>query len=299
MLQEATPFVELDEKRSEVVANLIKTSHEKFMDVNSVLPWEKGIDRHKYPKDPTHSWIYGTKWWDQLTEEQRLETLWHETARDCSMFIALETSIPPLYVGHINRYGKTLTKELYEYLMIFSKEEIVHTLMFQRYLKEAGLRIFRPPEGIFELLVEKMPKMHPVAGMLCTVVVELAAELAALAATQGNNIEPVTAELFYQHHVEEARHIAFGRLIGDAYFETAPEAEAEEIRNVVRGLLARLIPQFTYNPEIAEHTSFRFPISPDDKAAIEAVRNSEANKELNKKRWAPLFAWLAKNKIIE
>jgi hypothetical protein len=66
------------------------------------------------------------------------------------------------------------------------------------------------------------------------------------------------------------------------------------MRQMMRGLMARLVPQFTYNPEIARHTSFAFPIACDDQAAIDAVRNSEASRLLNEKRFAPLFAWLRK-----
>ena len=288
------PPVILSGRRAEVVAGLIKASYDKYMDVNTVVAWDKGLDRSMSPKDPAQSWIYGTRWWDQLTEEQRVEVLWQETARDASMFIALETTLPPLYVGYINRFGDALPRDIYEYLMIFSKEEIVHTLSFQRYLKMAGLPVYRPAEGIFELMVQKCPTMHPAVGMLSTVILELVAELAAMYATSGDDIEPRTVEMFHQHHIEESRHIAFGRMIGEAYFESATVDEAKEMRTFVAGLVARLIPQFTFNPEIAEHTSFVYPIDPNDKAAIEEVRNSPANRALNEKRFAPLYSWLDK-----
>ena len=63
---------------------------------------------------------------------------------------------------------------------------------------------------------------------------------------------------------------------------------------MMRGLMARLVPQFTYNPEIARHTSFAFPIACDDADAIAAVRESERSRALNEKRFAPLYAWLRK-----
>jgi hypothetical protein len=291
------PPVVLAGRRAEVVAGLIKTSYDKYMDVNTVVSWDKGLDRKMLPKDPTQSWIYGTRWWDQLDEAQRLEVLWQETARDASMFIALETTLPPLFVGYINRYGDAMPRDMYEYLMIFSKEEIIHTLAFQRYLKLAGLPVYRPADGIFELMVDKAPTMHPVAGMLATVILELVAELAAMYATSGGGIEPRTVEMFHQHHVEESRHIAFGRMVGEAYFESAPAAEAAEMRGFLKGLMARLIPQFTFNPEIAEHTSFQYPIAPTDLDAIAEVRNSPNNCALNEKRFAPLYSWLSKLQV--
>jgi len=112
--------------------------------------------------------------------------------------------------------------------------------------------------------------------------------------SQDDVVDTLTRRMFYEHHMEEARHIAFGRWVGESFFEHAPATSAAQMRQMMRGLMARLVPQFTYNPEIARHTSFAFPIACDDQAAIDAVRNSEASRLLNEIRFAPLFAWLRK-----
>jgi len=51
---------------------------------------------------------------------------------------------------------------------------------------------------------------------------------------------------------------------------------------------------FTYNPEIARHTSFEFPIAVDDKAKIEEVWRSAHNARLNAMRFAEIYAWVDK-----
>jgi len=298
-MSDATPLVALTAKSSLAVANLIAASHERPMDLKSVLPWDRGVDRSLAPKHPDQCWIYGTAHYDALAPAQRQELLWLEIARDVSMFISLEQTIPPLYMGYINEHRGRITPEVYEYLMIFSKEEIVHTLAFQRYMSLAGLKLFQPPDGLQELLSKQLPAMPPVAGILCTLVIEWVAELAAMYGTQSDAIEPFTRQLFYQHHVDEARHIGFGRWVGESYFESAPEREAQETRRLLQGVMARLIPQFTYNPEIAEHTSFRFPIARTDEAGIKAVRTSAANAALNEKRFAPIFSWLRKVQVMQ
>ncbi len=297
-MPEATPAVALTAKNSQAVMKLIATSHERPMDLKTVLPWNQGMDTKLPPKEPEQCWIYGTPHYEALTAEQRHELLWKETARDVSMFITLEQTLPPLYLGYINRYGGSISSEVYEYMMIFSKEEIVHTLVFQRYMGLAGLKLFTPPDGLHDLLVKQLPEMRPVAGILCTLVIEWIAELAAMHGTQSAKIEPFTREMFYQHHVDESRHIGFGRWVGESYFETAPEREAQEMRKLLQGVMARLIPQFTYNPEIVGHTSFRFPIAREDSAQIQAVRTSAANTALNEKRFGPLFSWLRKLEVM-
>jgi len=269
------------------------------MDVSHVLPWGDGVDKTKLPKPFDQSWIAGTQYWEQLTPAQRHEVLWQETARDISMFILLEQTIPPLYMGYINKYPVgALSQEVYEYLMLFSKEEIVHTLMFQRYMKLAGLKLYNPPENLHELLTVQLPRMPTEFGVSCTLVIEWMAELAAMYASQSDNIEPMTRKMFYEHHVDESRHIAFGRWVTESYLETAPPPQAEQLRQTLRGLMVQLTMQFTYNPEIAEHVSFDFPVPRDNAERIAEVRGSSHNIALNERRFAPLNTWLKKLGVL-
>ncbi|ATP28180.1 p-aminobenzoate N-oxygenase AurF [Chromobacterium violaceum] len=286
-----------DESRRKV-QTLIRASHRKTMELESVLPWENGINLSLPPKMETGSWIYGTPYWDAMTPEQRHETLWKETARDVSMFIWLEQTLPPLYVGYINRFRFDLSPEVYEYLMIFSREEITHTLMFRRYMKMAGLELFQPPGGAYGSFVEKLPMMNPVIGILWTLMIEWAAELSAMYLTQSAEVEPLTKMMFHEHHIEEVRHIAFGKRIVEHFFDTAPEAELAAMRAQIGQLLRHFKAEMTFNSEIAKHTSFVFPIQPGDEEAIALVRGSANNQRLNSERFAELDQWFAELGIV-
>ena len=89
--------------------------------------------------------------------------------------------------------------------------------------------------------------------------------------SQDEVVDPLTREMFRAHHVDEARHIAFARWVGESFFEQAAEEDAAKMRGLMRGLMARLIPQFTYNPEIAVHASFDFPVAADDLELITQI----------------------------
>ncbi len=295
LAQEVLP---LNAKSKNSVMHLIASSHAAPMDFNTTLPWQVGVDMHRVPKPLNQSWIFGTSYFDALSNTERHELLWKETARDVSMFITLEQAIPPLYMGYIISDPAALSQEVTDYLMLFSKEEIVHTMVFQRYMTCAGLKQFAPSEGLHDLLTKQLPAMPPVAGVICTMLIEWVAELAAMHASQSDLIEPLTRAMFYNHHVDEARHIAFGRWIAESYFETASNDQLMRMRQLIQGVMARLIPQFTFNPEIAHHTSFRFPVQPDDTEAIAQIRNSSANQQLNARRFAPMYRWLEKVDIL-
>ncbi|MES2939461.1 MAG: diiron oxygenase [Pseudomonadota bacterium] len=290
--------VPLNDSSRAGVARLIASSHERPMDVATVLSWSKGVDKTLVPKPAEQGWLAGTPYWEQLSEAQRHEVLWQETARDVSMFILLEQTIPPLYLGYINKHPGTMSGAVYEYLMLFSKEEIVHTLMFQRYMQMAGLGLYAPAGNLHELLTVQLPAMPPEFGISATMVIEWMAELAAMHASQSQDIEPMTRAMFYEHHVDESRHIAFGRWVTESYLEAAPPPAGDKLRGLLRGLMAALIPQFTYNPEIAQHVSFAFPVAADDQARIDEVRGSASNTALNDKRFAPLYGWLRKLSVL-
>lgn len=289
MASAASLDLELSVKSEQRLRKLIDHSHEQPMNFADCIDWHLGIDRQLPPKNPKHSWIFGTPFHDELSEEQRHEVLWLETARDVSMFISLEQTLPVLYVGYLNRYEGRFAPDIYEYLMIFSKEEIVHTLVFKEYMKRAGLPLF-PGEGSAAVFLGELPNRPPVQGILYTLLIEWLAELGAMFSSQSALVDPLTRQLFHRHHIDEARHIAFARDIVEAHFACAPEAELVKLRELGRTHVERLVPYYTYNRHIARLTSFDFPVRSEDDIA--AVANSEANAALNEKRFAPMFAWM-------
>lgn len=298
-IDNTTTKIYLTEKDRAKVNTLIRASYREPMDLESILPWADGIDLSSTPKMESGSWIYGTKHWDILNEAQRKELLWKEIARDVSMFIWLEQSLPPLYINYANAEPFGMLPEVYEYLMIFSREEITHTLMFRRFLEITNLDIYRPPSGPYAQFLNELPNMHPVVGILSTLMLEWVAELNAIYLTQGRNIEPLTRKMFHEHHIEEVRHIAFGKRVVDTFFETGPAEIIDTIRSRFGMLYKNLKAEVTYNPEISLHTSFPFPVSPDDEEEIERIRNSENNQRMNAERFAEVDQWFTKLGIIE
>jgi len=290
-------LLSVEARREKGLDRLIQNSHADPMDFSDSLDWARGVDWSLPPKAPDQAWLYGTPWYEAMTPEQRHELLWLEIARDVSMFISLEQTIPVLYVGYLNQYESQLRPEIYEYLMIFSKEEIIHTLVFKRYMKLAGLEQF-PSEGSVEVALKELRDAHPVAGILFTLIIEWVAELGAMYATQHDGVDPLTRQLFHRHHVDEARHIAFARWIVESHFATAPEDEVASLRDMAKRQVERMVPAYTFIPHVGAYTSFDYPIAIDDQSAADSVLQSAHNLALNQRRFAPLYSWLKKLEIL-
>src|SRR5450830_648143 len=252
----ANPIV-LNERSRKTVRTLINASHRNLLFLDKVVDWEQGIDFSKPPKVAESSWIYGTPYWDALTPEQQNEVLWLETGRDVSYFIWLEQTLPELYVGYVNKYHGALTDDVREYLMVFSREEIVHTLMFRRYLEAAGLRLWSHPENIpnYSLFEQQLAGKHPVYGICWNLLIEWFAELNSIFQTQTDGIDPLTRTMFKEHHIEEVRHIAFAKTVCENYFESAAADEIKEMCGFFQQGYGFLLAEYTYMPEIALHTS--------------------------------------------
>ena len=291
----------LNERSQKTVKTLINASHRNLLFLDTVVDWAAGIDFTKPPKLAESSWIYGTPYWDALTPEQRTEVLWLETGRDVSYFIWLEQTLPELYVGYVNQYHGQLTDDVREYLMVFSREEIVHTLMFRRYLDAAKLRLWSHPENIpnYSHFEQQLAGKHPVYGICWNLLIEWFAELNSIFQTQTDGIDPLTRRMFREHHTEEVRHIAFAKTVCENYFETAPAGEIEQMCSFFQQGYGFLLDEYTYMPEIALHTSFEFPIKPTDTEAIRAVRNSPNNQRLNAERFRDVREWCLKYNIIK
>lgn len=273
---------------------LVSTSNRSSLEVDIALPWANGIDKAVLPKRAEHSWIYGTRYWDMLTDEQKHELLWLENGRDVTAFIKLERYLPILYVGYILKYRDELPKEIYDYLLIFSKEEIVHTMMFKRYMKLAQLPMIMDPESPFKAFLAVVGDMKPVFGIFFTLVLEWAAELNAVHLSQYEGCEPLTKRMFREHHVEEVRHIAFGKRIVEDFFEQGDPEEVARIREQFKPIVQGVYDEITFNRMMEDFTSFKFPVSKDDKEAIQEIRTSEHNRKLNAVRFKDLNDWLAK-----
>lgn len=294
MVQSVIP---ISSEHQSTIANLSAAAHKKPMNINDVIEWEHGVDKIRLPKPKEQCWLFGTEFYQQLSDAQRSEVLWLENARDISMFMWLEQTIPPLYMGYINNHYHAISDEIREFLMVFSKEEIIHTLVFKKYMTLAELPMFEPPEGLQDLLTKVLPDMAPPIGIICTMLIEWMAEEAAQYAVKNTSIDLLTRQLYHAHHVDELRHIAFGRWVAEDYMKTLSAAEFQNLQGLVLAVLQRMLAQFTFNPAIADHCSFKYPIPKDDENIIEHIRNSENNKQLNQYRFASIFQWLEKVNI--
>lgn len=277
-----------NQKTNETIQQLIAKSLREPMDYHRSVPWELGCDKTRPAKRFDQVWLYNTSVWSKLTHEQRTELTWLEAARDISMFINLEQLIPQLFSTYLVSHGSRMSPEIHEYMMVFSREEFLHIMMFNRYLKLADLEKHEKNEFFYKL-VEKLLTAEPEVGITFTLLIEWLAECKVMLSTQSDEVDPLTRAMTRAHHIEEVRHLHFGKTIAEAWFARTPPEATAEIRAKLRDMILSIVHAV---PAIQQYTSFPLPCDLNDPALIEEARSKPHYHEIVQARYGEVFAWV-------
>ena len=280
-----------------LVSQLLRKSHQHPLELETALPWNMGVDREMLPKRLDQLWLYGTTFFEALSTDERLETAWLETARDISLLIQLKRTVPSLFVGYLNKFSNSLPSSVHDYLLVHALEEITQTLIFRRFTQIANLPYFQRLPAYTQTSA-LFPEMHPCVGLLGTLLIGWMVDSGAMYATQASGVDPLTREIFKQHHSVKIRHIEFSRRIIEDYLGNASIRERHKFREIFRHVIPEILTSLRFDPEIAQHTSFPFPVSGNHAASIEAVRTSVHSQLLDEERFKSMMNWLWKMELI-
>jgi hypothetical protein len=297
-MQPSNNIFDLSDKSQESIKRFNIKSYENTMDVNLHIPTGTVIDKSMYAKKEEHTWLYNTRYYEALTEDQRRELSWLEVGRMTSGFIWLEQTIPSMFMNIVNDNQGKISSEVEDYLMLFSKEEIVHTLGFKRLMTLADMPIWKPYEALRGLVFNVLPNFEPRVRVYMTMLVEWIAEQGAMHSTQSDEIEPNLREFLLRHHTDEIRHLAFGKMLSESFFKHGNPEEVEKVKQMSKELVPAMIKSYSFDAEIGDYTSFEYPIKADDDEKIAELFESPELKKLNEERFSVMYQWLADQDIV-
>lgn len=297
-MQSSDTILGLSDKSYESIKRFNLKSYENTMDLKVHIPADTVFDTSMYAKKEEHTWLYNTPYYETLTEAQRIELSWLEVGRMTSGFIWLEQTIPSMFMNIVNDNQGKLTDEAEEYLTLFSKEELVHTLGFKRLMSLAKMPLWKPYEDLRGLVFNVLPNFEPRVRVYVTMLVEWIAEQGAMHSTQSDEIEPNLREFLLRHHNDEIRHLAFGKMLSESFFKNGNPEEIAQIRQMSQQLIPSMIQSYSFDTEIGDYTSFEYPIKPEDEQKIAELRGSPELKKLNEERFSEMYQWLADQDIV-
>ena len=198
-----------DHGREKTADRLLKSSANKFYDPEVDIDWAAPLPAGK-PFQPEHrSSLYGTRLWDRLTPEQRLELGKHELASVASNGIFFEVLLMQLLLKEV--YNGDPTTRHVQYALTEIADECRHSTMFARSVERAGAPAYGPVK-----IVHRLGKLLPVIGYGpalygSILVAEEILDRIQRESMADENIQPLVRMVNRIHVLEEARHVTFAR----------------------------------------------------------------------------------------
>jgi hypothetical protein len=280
------------ETTSSLAARLTQASRRKLWDVYTAFQWPERLDDAKWCMPPELISIYGTELWDNLDEERRRKLSLYEIGNFFSLVLQGER---PLVQGLVHRFHeKHAAPEITDYLHHFVDEENKHMVMFGEFLRRYVGKVY--PEKKISL-PRKLAKGEDDVAFYCKVmVVEELGDYYNVAIQTDDRCDPIVRELNRVHHIDEARHLAFGRAWLAELFERHRKGWSEDELATFRKWLADYLKSSWgdyYNPAM-----YRDAGLPDDYQIRQTALSHPACAEHRKRASSKLVNYFVKHGLL-
>jgi hypothetical protein len=195
------------ETSSELAVRLTRASRRMLWDVYNAITWPDQLVEGAWWMPPELVSIYGTSAWDTMDEGQRKALSKYELGNFFSLVLQGER---PLVAGLSDRlYARSNDKNITQYLHHFLDEENKHMVMFGEFCHRYIGKVY--PEKKISLPREYAKGEEEVAFFCKAMVVEELGDYYNVAIEKDERVDPLVREINKVHHIDEARHLTFGR----------------------------------------------------------------------------------------
>ena len=272
-----------------VATRLNKGSVRRSYEPEVAIDWDAPLAEGKYflPKEVLS--LYGTPYWDELTEEQRIALSREEMANVLSVGIWFENILNRGLLLQLLREDPA--SPYAHYVLTEMGDECRHMTMFGKVIARAGAKPYRMGRTD-RVLTALLP--HFLRGSLLWVGALIGEEIfdAQQRRIMGDpELQPVVAQLMRIHVTEEARHIRFAR--------EGVVHRMQKVSRLERFLVANL--NGLGGPVMARalvHRGIYHRAGLDVDRALREARANEHHKEMAIIGFAPLAAFLEENGLM-
>ncbi|HET7794902.1 MAG TPA: diiron oxygenase [Rhizobacter sp.] len=235
------------ETASELATRLTKASRKKLWDVYNTFNWPEALEQNVWYMPPELISIYGTPAYEALTEEQQKKLSLYELGNFFSLVLQGER---PLVAGLVDRlYAKGNSTSVNEYLHHFVDEENKHMVMFGEFCNRYIGKVY--PEKKITLAKTYAKGEEEVAFYCKVMVVEELGDYFNVTIEKDERVDALVREINKVHHIDEARHLAFGRVqLAELFARYSPDWSPETLAGFREWLVAYLRASWGdyYNP---------------------------------------------------
>ena len=237
------------ETASALATRLSRASCKKFYDVYNAFEWPEQLQEGAWCMPPELISIYGTPVWDAMDEAQRKRLSLYEI---CNLFSLVLQGERLLVQGLAHRlYQSGNDKDITGYLHHFLDEENEHMVMFGEFCNRYIGKVY--PEKKIALPREFAKGEEEVVFFCLAMVVEELGDYYNVVIEKDERCDPLVREINKVHHIDEARHLAFGRVYAAELFDRySPQWSPETLAGFRQWLAGYLKSSWAdyYNPTV-------------------------------------------------
>ena len=268
----------------DVARRLLDSSAQLSYDPLTEVDWDTPLDKNFHGASPEWSTLYGTAYWDEMTDAQRKELTRHEAASVACTGIWFEMILQQMILRDI--YSKDPTDDTFQWALTEIADECRHSIMFARGAKKLGAPAYRPHRVAVELGRLFKTTAFGEAAYAAILVAEEVLDVMQRDWMRDERVAPFVRTINNIHVVEESRHMMFARE------ETRKHlARAGRVRRRVQAMLvaisAYVIVTSMVNPKVYANAGL------DEKRALREARANEHHKSMVRASCAGLMEFLS------
>ncbi|KFG71906.1 AurF N-oxygenase family protein [Streptomyces mutabilis] len=267
-----------------IARRLLDSSAQLSYDPLTEVDWETPLDENFHGASPEWSTLYGTRYWDELTDAQRKALTRQEAASVASTGIWFEMILQQMVLRDI--YAKDPTDDTFQWALTEIADECRHSIMFARGAKKLGAPAYRPHRLAVELGRLFKTVAFGEAAYAAILVAEEVLDVMQRDWMRDERVVPFVRTINNIHVVEESRHMKFAR------DETRKHlAHAGRIRRRAHALLiavaAYVIVTSMVNRKVYANAGL------DEERAVREARANEHHKSMMRSSCSGLMAFLS------
>jgi hypothetical protein len=266
-----------------VSARLLASSEMLSLDPVTEVDWETPLDPGCHGASPEWSTLYGTSYWDEMTEAQQRELTRQEVASVASTGIWFEMILQQMVLRDI--YTTDATDAEFQWALTEIADECRHSIMFARGAKKLGAPAYRPKRYVVELGRLYKTLAFGEAAYASILVAEEVLDVMQRDWMRDDRVAPFVRTINNIHVVEEARHMKFARQETRARLAGASWARRQIVAFVV-ALTSFFIVTSMVNEKVYENAGL------DKARALRERKANEHHKSMMRSSCAGLMDFL-------
>lgn len=272
---------------SQVAKKLTAQSIKGFYNPFTHIQFPETLDKNQWFVSPELISIYGTPEWHALSEEQQKKLSFFEEVNFFSLNVHGEKS---LLEGLTRRLYESENQDVTDYIHHFIDEENKHMYFFGTFCEKYAGKIYPDRKIVFPR--EYAPGEEEFLFFIKVFVFEEIVDYYNLTTARDERVMQLSRDINANHHEDEVRHLAFGRVILQDMFKTFSLQWSAEtlagIREYIRGYYITTWREY-YNPDIYVDVGIEEPydlasrVFESDKAREHRAKASRASLNYLKK----------------